>query len=83
MQSEKEEKGPGAGEQSEPELGAKDDTGDEPKKSAEDKSKPEQQQQQQRDIDSAEPQQCVDEVGAVFFVFNVSVDDVCKSRLKN
>jgi len=61
-QSEKEEKGPGAGQQSEPELGAKDDTGDEPKSSAENKSEP----KQQPDAESAEPQQCVDEVSVSY-----------------
>jgi len=72
-QSEKEEIGPGAGQQSEPELGAKDDTGDEPKRSAENKAEP----QQLPDVESSEPQQCVDEVGAFFSVFSVSVDDAC------
>lgn len=62
-QSEKEEKGPGAGQQSEPELGAKDDTGEEPKSSAENKAEP---KQQQPDAESAEPQECVDEVGVSY-----------------
>jgi len=69
VQSEKEEKGPGAGQQSEPELAAKDDTGDEPKNSEKDKLEP--RQQQQPDVESAQPQQCIDEVGAVFSVVNV------------
>jgi len=63
-QSEKEEKGPGAGQQSEPELGAKDETGDQPKSSTEDKMEP----KQHPDVEAAQPQQCTDEVGEFFSV---------------
>ena len=68
--SEKEERGPGAGLPSEPELAAKDDTGDEPKSSAEDKLE----LKQQPDIESALPEECADEVGAFFSVVIFLVD---------
>lgn len=70
-QSEKEEKGPGAGLPTEPELAAKDDTGDEPTSSAEDKLEP----KQQPDVESAHPEQYIDEVGASFLVVIVLIDD--------
>jgi hypothetical protein len=57
-QNDKEELGPGSGQQSQPELAAKDDTGDRPQDQKDDK-KPD-------DINNEAPQpqpQCPDEVG--------------------
>lgn len=53
-QNEKEELGPGAGQQSQPELGAKDDTGDQSKDNKQDKKDKETSQQPQPE--------CLDEV---------------------
>jgi hypothetical protein len=57
FQSEKEELGPGADQQSQPELGAKDDTGEQPKDNKQEKKDKENKET------ASEPQpECLDEV---------------------